>query len=64
MREPMCGGPGRTQGWRAWGGGARLKHVAHVRDAGRVEAERLVERRRTLPSRKEGICHAGRGAAG
>ena len=34
------------------------KHVAHVRDAGRVEAQRLVERRRALPSRKGGI---GRG---
>eukprot|EP00964_Phaeocystis_antarctica_P025646 scaffold14435_cov55-Phaeocystis_antarctica.AAC.2 len=35
--------------------GAHLEHVAHGRDAGRVEAERLVERRRGLPSRKEGV---------
>eukprot|EP00964_Phaeocystis_antarctica_P009992 scaffold5448_cov59-Phaeocystis_antarctica.AAC.4 len=33
--------------------GAHPKHVAHVRDAGRVEAQRLVERRRFLPSRTE-----------
>ena len=32
--------------------GAHVKHVVHVRDAGRVEAQRLVERRRGLPSRK------------
>jgi len=31
---------------------AHIKHVAHVRDSGRVEAQRLVERRRALPSRK------------
>ena len=47
--------------------GAHLEHVAHVCDAGRVEAERLVERRRALPSRKEGVrCGArcGPGAGG
>ena len=32
-----------------------LEHVLHVRDIGRVEAERLVERRRELPSRKAGV---------
>jgi hypothetical protein len=32
--------------------GAHLKHVVHGRDAGRVPPQRLVERRRTLPSRK------------
>jgi hypothetical protein len=32
--------------------GAHLKHVLHGRDAGRVEAQRLVERRRPLPIRK------------
>ena len=32
-------------------GEAHLKHVAHVRDAGGVEAQRLVERRRILPSK-------------
>ena len=42
--------------------GAHVKHAAHVRDAGRVEAQRLVERRRVapgeLPSRTE--AHGGR----
>eukprot|EP00964_Phaeocystis_antarctica_P057078 scaffold33736_cov50-Phaeocystis_antarctica.AAC.2 len=39
--------------------GAHLQHAAHVRDAGRVEAQRLVERRRALPSRKESVrCRA------
>eukprot|EP00964_Phaeocystis_antarctica_P063590 scaffold38171_cov50-Phaeocystis_antarctica.AAC.10 len=31
------------------------KHVVYVCDAGRVEAQRLVERRRALPSPKGGI---------
>eukprot|EP00964_Phaeocystis_antarctica_P031103 scaffold17599_cov43-Phaeocystis_antarctica.AAC.2 len=49
--------------------GAHEEHVAHVRDAGRVEAERLVERRRALPSRKEGVrcgarCGPGAGERG
>ena len=39
--------------------GAHHKHVLHGCDAGRVEAEQLVERRRGLPSRKGSI---GRGA--
>eukprot|EP00964_Phaeocystis_antarctica_P057079 scaffold33736_cov50-Phaeocystis_antarctica.AAC.3 len=51
-----------------WGmRGAHLEHAVHVRDAGRVEAERLVEGRRALPSRKEGVrCGArcGPGAGG
>jgi len=34
-------------------GGAHLKHVVHVRDARRVEAQRLVERRRVLPRHTE-----------
>eukprot|EP00964_Phaeocystis_antarctica_P150809 scaffold118299_cov60-Phaeocystis_antarctica.AAC.2 len=33
--------------------GAHVEHAAHVRDAGRVQAQRLVERLRVLPSRKE-----------
>ena len=49
-------GEGPTQGW---GGqvtrGAHLEHVAHGRDLGRVEAERLVEGRRVLPSRRAGM---------
>eukprot|EP00964_Phaeocystis_antarctica_P005231 scaffold2864_cov52-Phaeocystis_antarctica.AAC.2 len=47
--------------------GAHPEHVAHVRDAGRVEAQRLIERRRVLPSRKQGVrCGArcGSGAGG
>ena len=35
--------------------GAHVKHEAHACDAGRVEAQRLVEHQRGLPSRKEGI---------
>eukprot|EP00964_Phaeocystis_antarctica_P082886 scaffold52065_cov42-Phaeocystis_antarctica.AAC.1 len=30
-------------------GGAHVEHGAHVRDAGGVEAQRLVEHRRALP---------------
>ena len=49
-------------------GGAHLEHAAHVFGAGRVKAQRLVERRRLLPSRKEGIrrgakCGVGGGRA-
>ena len=39
--------------------GAHLEHVAHGRDLGGVKAQRLVERPRVLPSRREG--HAMRG---
>ena len=42
-----CGGQGTR--------GAHGKHVMHLCDLGRVEAERLVERRRFLPSRKAGM---------
>eukprot|EP00964_Phaeocystis_antarctica_P100251 scaffold65937_cov67-Phaeocystis_antarctica.AAC.2 len=49
--------------------GAHVEHGAHARDAGRVEVERLVERRRVLPSRKEGVrcgarCGPGVGGHG
>ena len=52
-----------TGEWVAWAGaGAHLKHVPHARDAGRVEAQRLVERIRVLPRvQREGIDE---GAAG
>ena len=50
-------GKGLAQGWRR----AHLKHAVHVRDAGRVEGQRLVKRPRVLPSRKEGMYDAGRG---
>ena len=50
-------GASRMQG-RAWlevrGEGTHLKHAGHVCDAGRVEAQRLVELVRALPSRKDG----------
>ena len=55
-RGPEWGSVGR--GTR----GAHRKHVVHGCDAGRVEAQRLVERRQPLPSGKERIrCwrHAG-----
>ena len=80
MREAVRAGRHEGVGWRRrvwhprgekqimWGPGhargAHLEHLAHVRDAGRVEAELLVERRRALPSRKAGMCcgKAARGA--
>jgi len=49
-------GEGPTQGCGGQGTrGAHLEHADHGRDAGRVEAERLVERKRELPSRKAGM---------
>ena len=41
--------------------GAHPEHVFHVFDLGRVEAERLVEHRRDLPSRKAGDVERGVG---
>ena len=35
--------------------GAHVKHVVHVSEAGGVEAQRLVERNRVLPSPKGGM---------
>ena len=35
--------------------GAHEEHLLHVRDVGRVEAQRLVEQLSVLPSRKEGM---------
>ena len=59
-------GEGPTQGCGGQGTrGAHLEHLAHIRDAGRVEAERLVERRRELPSRKAGMrCEKRCGSGG
>ena len=42
-------------------GGAHLEHAVHGRDAGGVEAQRLVERRRALPRVERRACGAGRG---
>ena len=52
--------------WSLWAqgtGGVHVEHGVHGRDAGRVEAQRLVERLCFLPSRK-GAYHVGRGRAG
>jgi hypothetical protein len=58
--QAACTGKARL---KAVGGqgtrGAHDEHAVHVRDLGGVEAQRLVERVRALPSRKEG--HAMRG---
>ena len=44
-------------------GGAHRKHFAHPLDARRVEAQRLIERLRELPSHTEGNTRCGaRGA--
>jgi hypothetical protein len=49
-------GDGLTQGLGAKGTrGAHAEHAAHVSDAGGVETQRLVEGRRFLPSRREGM---------
>ena len=49
-----------------WGqgtrGGAHVEHEAKLRDAGRVEGHRLVERRRGLPSGR--ACDTGREVCG
>jgi len=44
------GEPDSKTGGQGHARSAHLKHVGHVRDAGRVEAQWLVERRRFLPS--------------
>jgi hypothetical protein len=63
-------GRGPTQGLGAKGTrGAHVEHAAHGRDAGGVPAQRLVEGRRALPSRREGMrcggerCEPGGGRA-
>jgi hypothetical protein len=54
-------GNGLSQGLGAKGTrGAHAEHPAHGRDAGGVEAQRLVEDQRALPSRREGMrCGGG-----
>ena len=44
-------------------GGAHVEHVPRGCDAGGVEAQRLVERRRALPRVERRAYRAGRGAA-
>eukprot|EP00964_Phaeocystis_antarctica_P128450 scaffold92250_cov61-Phaeocystis_antarctica.AAC.3 len=46
-------GTARLQTWGRGSGGAHVEHVAHVFDAGGVEAQRLVERRRV----EEHVAH-------
>ena len=50
---------------RLWGqgtrGGAHVEHGEHVHDAGGVEAQRLVERRRELPRVETRVYDVGRG---
>ena len=56
--RPRCtqrAGQGSSADWEQGTGRAHVDHVAHVRDTRRVEAQRLVERPRLLPSRTEGI---------
>jgi len=59
--QAACTGEGPNQG--CWGPGharsAHCEHAPHVRDLGGVKAQRLIERARVLPSRREG--HAMRG---
>jgi hypothetical protein len=54
-RERPDSRPVGANGTRA----AHIEHVAHGRDAGGVEAQRLVEGRRFLPSRREGMRCGG-----
>ena len=49
-----CTGRAPTKGWaQARLRGAHLKHAVHGCDAGGVYAQRLIERLRVLPSRRE-----------
>ena len=58
-------GEGPTQGCGGQGTrGAHVEHAVHVRDLGRVEAERLVELVRGLPSRKVGMRRGKRYSPG
>jgi len=55
-RKPHARSMCLTQGLGAKGTrGAHVEHGAHGRDAGGLEVQRMVERRRALPSRKEGM---------
>ena len=63
-RKPRARGGGDSrlegQGTR----GAHVEHVVHGCDAGRVEAERMVERKRALRSQMQGIRSGSRCGAG
>ena len=59
--QATCGGrPDCRFGGRARGG-AHREHVGHGCDAGRVEAQRLVECQRALPTLERRACGARRG---
>jgi hypothetical protein len=70
-RQAACTGkrPDSRLGGQGHARRAHLEHVAHGRDAGGVKAQRLVEGRRGLPSRREGMrcrwerCEPGGGWA-
>ena len=64
VAQVVCMGKVRVDIGRKAAGGAHLKHAAHGRDAGRVEAQRLVERRRVLPSHNGAHGGVTRGAIG
>ena len=57
-KRHACGWPDSMPGGQGTRG-AHVEHDAHVRDAGGVEAQRLVEHRRVLPSRREGMRCGG-----
>eukprot|EP00964_Phaeocystis_antarctica_P074402 scaffold45743_cov95-Phaeocystis_antarctica.AAC.1 len=48
-RRTQLAGEGATADWGRARGGAHDEHAVHGRDAGGVEAQRLVERTRPLP---------------
>ena len=60
-RRKQRAGRSRPNYGGCWQGtrGAHQKHVLHICDAGRVPAQRLVERPRVLPSSKGSIGRAG-----
>eukprot|EP00964_Phaeocystis_antarctica_P151724 scaffold119389_cov48-Phaeocystis_antarctica.AAC.2 len=58
----VCRGGRDCRLGRRAGGGAHVEHVVHGCDAGGVEAQRLIERRRVLPTVERRACGAGRGA--
>ena len=61
-RRKRRAGEGSSADWEQGTRGAHPEHVVHGRDLGRVEAQRLVEGRRVLPSRNEGTrCERGAG---
>ena len=59
--QAACRGRVRLKAGRQGTRGAHIEHVAHVLDAERVEAQRLVKRRRGLPI-KSRAYESGRGA--